>query len=83
MFSFPALLLLWLAMLCFVVALSTFFAFKKVANALQKIFASREFVRLFAVMIMLLAMIFLMVYAKLDGTWYMIFAIIGRAEMLK
>jgi len=83
MIAIPKLLLLWTVVFFLVWILLMLFKPKYTMGIVEKLVKTPELSFLFGFMLMILSFLYLLVYVKLDGTWYMLFSILGYLTLLK
>lgn len=83
MIAIPKLLLLRTVLFFLVRALPMLFNPKFSVGLVEKLTKNVELSFLFGFILMILSFLYLLVYVKLDGTWYMLFSIIGYLTLLK
>ena len=79
----PKLLLLWTVLFFLVWALPMIFNPKFSVGLVEKLVKNEELSFLLGFILLVVWFLYLLVYVKLDGTWYMIFSIIGYLTLLK
>jgi len=83
MIAIPKLLLLWTIVCVLLFSLPALFAPKKIITFLDNYAKNEELLRLLGVFVLIFAFLLLMMHVSFDGTWYMVFSIIGRLSLLK
>lgn len=83
MFTFPQLLLLWMAFFMLAIWLPALFAPKKFISILDKTLKNSDIVRVWAIITMIIGFLFLTVYQKFDNWRAMLFSIFGYLSLIK
>lgn len=83
MVAVPKLLLLWLVLFYVVVALPALFAPDRFKKVIDRFVKNEDMIRLASFVTFIFGFLFLLVYARLDGTRYMLFSILGYLCLIK
>lgn len=83
MIAFPKLLLLWTGFFALIMWLPALFSPKTFLAVLERTLKNVDLVRVWAFISLLIWLLFLSVYWKLNQGWMMVFSIFGRLSLLK
>ena len=83
MFTFPKLLLLWMAFFMLVMWLPMLFASKAFRSIMEKTLKNSDIIRVWAFITMLIWFLFLSVYQKFSNGRAMFFSIFGYVSLIK
>ena len=83
MIAIPKLLLLWTVVFMLIWALCMLLQPKYIIGMVEKMVKAPEISFLFGLILFVISFLYFLVYVKLDGTWYMLFSILGYLYAFK